>query len=149
MHLLVPKGHWLENIKNLKIDDLANERWVVRGGINPILLYLIERLRVDNYRPEIVYSANDYTEVQGAVGVGHGISLVPSLACLNSNEKQTMISNIAGIPPRQVYLCQLKSHKPTKPEVEMTRAILSTAHKFTGRADSGLGGISLGNTLLL
>ncbi|WP_205697373.1 LysR family transcriptional regulator [Conexibacter sp. SYSU D00693] len=82
LHAVVPAGHPLAGAPQIALDDLAQESWVVPTES-------CERLvrgacAVAGFEPRVVFSSADYGAVQGFVGAGAGVALVPRLALSES-----------------------------------------------------------------
>jgi DNA-binding transcriptional LysR family regulator len=86
MSVALPIGHPLEQKRNLRLSDLAGERWIrcdATGICGAVTIAACER---SGFYPEQAFQTNDYNVAQGLVAAGVAISLIPELAMSNTRE---------------------------------------------------------------
>jgi DNA-binding transcriptional LysR family regulator len=76
LDVAVPADHPLAGRERVRAGDLAGERWIaVREGF-PVATVLAAVAGPDT-APRIAHRINDFSDVEGMVAAGHGVSLLP------------------------------------------------------------------------
>ena len=108
--MISPKNHWLAgqdyvNFSQLKEEDFISFQTVNAGGIYEALLELCDR---HEFRPKIVFEANDDHVIVALVAAGMGVALVP-------HSKYLPLDNVAitafreNAPVRHQYIIWRKN----------------------------------------
>lgn len=77
--LLLPAGHPRRSRRPIALADLADESWVASREGSDGAACLLGLCAAAGFQPRIDLRSNDYGVVQGLVGSGLGIALVPAL----------------------------------------------------------------------
>lgn len=104
MHVVMPIDHPLARKARLRLEDLADEPWILGLG-TPSCTDARIGLRACSsagFEPELVFRNDDYNAIQGFVAAGVGVSLVPDLALVNVREDIVVRSLGAKAPVRRI-----------------------------------------------
>lgn len=80
LRVVLPAGHRLAGEQQLRLADLAPDRWVVRVHRAPYEEAYETMCRIAGFEPEVAFRADDYQALQGLVAAGMGVSMVPQLS---------------------------------------------------------------------
>lgn len=108
MFVALPPTHPLVGQGVLRLDQLAEERWVAgRGRVDDTLITASIRI---GFRPRIELMAAEWIAKQGLVAAGLGITLVPSLA-VDATRPDIALAPLHrdDVPARAVYAATLGS----------------------------------------
>ncbi|MDN5727420.1 MAG: LysR family transcriptional regulator [Propionibacteriales bacterium] len=104
--LLVGSAHRLAKRRQVSMDSLADEDWIVRANEHPVAEVLQRSCNAAGYAPKIAFQANDYQEAQAMVSVGLGIALAPQSAVVNQHPGVRVVHLGDSVPSRRVVLAQ-------------------------------------------
>ncbi|MGH3358546.1 MAG: LysR family transcriptional regulator, partial [Nocardioidaceae bacterium] len=117
--LVVARGHPLASRRSVRMADLADETWIIRGDQHPVAEVLSRTARAAGFEPTVSFEANDYQEAQAMVAVGLGIAIAPRLALANLRDDVTVVSLGPEAPRRRILLASLAGRRPSPPETAM------------------------------
>lgn len=102
MLVALPAVHPLAHWREIRLVELAEERWVAGNGrIEDALIYA--SLRV-GFRPRVELVAAEWIARQGLVAAGLGITLIPSLAVAATRPDVVLAAlHLDDAPVRAVY----------------------------------------------
>jgi DNA-binding transcriptional LysR family regulator len=80
LYVLLPADHPLAEERVARLDQFAEEQWIVRDGRPNFERAFRAMCRAAGFEPQIAWSAEDYQSAQGQVAAGLGISLVPRMS---------------------------------------------------------------------
>ncbi|HZO47564.1 MAG TPA: LysR family transcriptional regulator [Xanthobacteraceae bacterium] len=75
--LIVPRGHRLARRRQVKLSDVANERFVSFKQGHAIRRMTDDLCKAAGFLPEISFEADDSSSVPGFVAAGFGVGIVP------------------------------------------------------------------------
>ncbi|WP_406290158.1 LysR family transcriptional regulator [Embleya sp. NBC_00896] len=78
--LLLPEGHPAWHDGRVRLEDLAEERWIASPPGTPGSTSLSRVCAAHRFAPKVAFRSNDYDVIQGLVAAGAGVALVPGLA---------------------------------------------------------------------
>lgn len=109
MRLALPRGHRLAHRSRLRLNELADERWML-GTSNacPDAARFIRACHAEGFDPQIAFHNDDYTAVLGFVAAGVGVAPVPDM--------------VARSASRDVRICDVRGAELTRPIVAVTPA---------------------------
>jgi DNA-binding transcriptional LysR family regulator len=124
--LLVPRGHPAAEAATARLEDFAQERWIIRSS-QEVLGVLQDACRAAGFAPQASVEARAYQEVQSMVAIGMGVALVPtlSLATLRSDVVPLAITPVA--PSRRIVLVQRRHDQLSPAARAMAEILLRTA----------------------
>ncbi len=108
--LMVAADHRLSRRRNVRMDDLAEEPWIIRAEGHPVVEVLRRSALAAGFTPKISFHANDYAEAQAMVSVGLGVALAPRTATVNKHPDVRVISLGDSAPARRI----LAAHRPDR-----------------------------------
>jgi DNA-binding transcriptional LysR family regulator len=102
MYLALPRAHPLAQQDALRLEDLAEEPWIQTSRTSPCARHVVRSCHAAGFEPNVSFESDDYQTVQGLVGVGVGVALIPELA-LSVVREDIVIRALSPTPPvRQV-----------------------------------------------
>ena len=121
--VLVSAEHPLADRKQIRLEELKDESWIVRANRHPIVEVLDRVVEGAGFRPMIALYANDYQEVQAMVSVGIGVAMAPRSAVAIQHPGVRALSLGRQTPVRNVLVAQREERVHSAAEVAF-RAIL-------------------------
>jgi DNA-binding transcriptional LysR family regulator len=80
MHVALPADHPLAAKRALRLADLRGEDWVQTSEPSPCARHVVRLCLAAGFEPHVTFESDDYETVQGLVGAGVGVALIPRLA---------------------------------------------------------------------
>jgi DNA-binding transcriptional LysR family regulator len=80
MYLALPGDHRLAGVAELRLPDLRDEAWVQTSAQSPCARHVVRSCHAAGFEPNVAFESDDYQTVQGLVGAGVGVALIPDLA---------------------------------------------------------------------
>jgi DNA-binding transcriptional LysR family regulator len=100
----LPRQHRLANRSRVRLDELAEERWMLgTHRACPDAARFIRACHAEGFDPQIAFHNDDYAAVLGFVAAGVGVAPVPEM--------------VARTAPPDVRICALRGVKLTRPIV--------------------------------
>ena len=121
--VVVSAGHPLAGRREVRMEELAQESWVIRGDAHPVAEVLSRTAHRAGFEPAVAFEANDYQEAQAMVAVGLGVALAPRLALANLRDDVTVLSLGDRAPRRRILLATLTGRAATPAERAMARLL--------------------------
>jgi DNA-binding transcriptional LysR family regulator len=78
--VVLPADHALAREDQVRLVDLAADRWVVRSHRPPYEDAYETMCRIAGFEPDVAFRTDDYQSLQGLVAAGMGVSLIPQLS---------------------------------------------------------------------
>ena len=125
--LIVSATHPLAHRRSVRMDELANDAWIIRAEGHPVGELLLRSAQHAGFRPSIAFEANDYQEAQAMVAVGLGVAILPRLALAGLRDDVRVLSLGSQVPARRVLLARLASRRPTAAESRMASLLREIA----------------------
>jgi DNA-binding transcriptional LysR family regulator len=102
LYLALPRDHRLADRKRLRLEDLREEAWIQTSKDSPCARHVVRCCHAAGFEPRVSFQSDDYQTVQGLVGAGVGVALIPELA-LSVVREDIVIRALSPRPPaRQV-----------------------------------------------
>ncbi len=99
MYVCLPAGHRLASRARLRLEDLADEAWLLGSmGTCPDTTVLLRACQTAGFEPTIGFQSDDYLAIQGFVAAGVGVSLIPDLALVTVRD-DVVIRSLGPRPP--------------------------------------------------
>jgi DNA-binding transcriptional LysR family regulator len=86
MYLALPGAHPLAQAPSLRLADLRDEAWVQTSAPSPCARHVVRSCHAAGFEPNVAFESDDYQTVQGLVGAGVGVALIPELALTHVRE---------------------------------------------------------------
>ena len=102
MYVTLPAGHPLARKRNLKLEELADESWILgTTGSCPDASIFLRSCQLAGFEPNITFNSDDYFAIQGFVSAGMGASFIPDLALITVRE-DIVVRSMGPRPPSRV-----------------------------------------------
>ncbi len=100
MYLVLPAGHPHAAKRRLRMEDLAEEAWILGSAdaTCPDSQILLRACAAAGFEPRIAFNSDDYNAIQGFVAAGVGVSLVPDLALITVRD-DVVVRSLGARPP--------------------------------------------------
>ncbi|HEX6516903.1 MAG TPA: LysR family transcriptional regulator [Nocardioidaceae bacterium] len=128
--VVVARSHPLAGRTSVRMAELAEESWVIRGDQHPVAEVLSRTAHAAGFEPAVSFEANDYQEAQAMVAVGLGVALAPRLALANLRSDVTVLSLGDDAPRRRVLLASLAGRSATPAEAAMAEILAEVGRTF-------------------
>jgi DNA-binding transcriptional LysR family regulator len=86
MYLALPADHPLAAARSLRLAELRAEAWVQTSSQSPCARHVVRSCHAAGFEPNVAFESDDYQTVQGLVGAGVGVALIPELALAHVRE---------------------------------------------------------------
>ena len=108
MFVVLPKGHELARKRDLRLEDLSGEAWIL-GSTNkcPDTSILLRAASAAGFEPRIAFHSDDYTSIQGFIAAGVGVGLIPDLALVSVRDDIAIRDLGPQAPSRRVFAATL------------------------------------------
>jgi DNA-binding transcriptional LysR family regulator len=102
MYVALPKGHPLARKRNLKLEELADESWILgTTGSCPDVSIFLRSCQLAGFEPRVTFNSDDYFAIQGFVAAGMGASFIPDLALISVRD-DIVVRSLGARPPARV-----------------------------------------------
>jgi DNA-binding transcriptional LysR family regulator len=102
MYVALPTGHPLAHKRNLKLEELAEEQWILgTAGSCPDVSIFLRSCQLAGFEPNVTFNSDDYFAIQGFVAAGMGASLIPDLALISVRD-DIVVRSLGARPPVRV-----------------------------------------------
>ncbi len=98
LYLALPRAHRLATRRRLRLEDLREEAWIQTSESSPCARHVVRCCHAAGFEPGVSFQSDDYQTVQGLVGAGVGVALIPELA-LSVVREDIVIRALAPRPP--------------------------------------------------
>ncbi|WP_163652543.1 LysR family transcriptional regulator [Listeria sp. PSOL-1] len=89
LKVIVPKNHPLANEKKIRLEQLKQEKFVLYPPEFDLSKIIISSASKSGFTPEIAFQSKDFYTIQGLVGAGLGISILPEMILDGTIFKET------------------------------------------------------------
>jgi DNA-binding transcriptional LysR family regulator len=109
MYVALPKGHPLARKRDLKLEELVDESWILgTTGSCPDVSIFLRSCQLAGFEPRVTFNSDDYFAIQGFVAAGMGASLIPDLALISVRDDIVVRSLGARPPVRVIWAATLR-----------------------------------------
>ncbi|WP_175411980.1 LysR family transcriptional regulator [Streptomyces sp. TRM64462] len=113
LDVALPEGHPLAAAPELRLADLAEERWIF-GGSGPWSEITTAACEAAGFVPEPAHSASGWTAILAMVGAGMGVALVPRMAGASRTPGVT-VRGLTPDPPRRHVIAAVRRGAESTP----------------------------------
>jgi len=140
MYVALPRRHPLADKRNLRIEELAHESWILGTlGACPDASIFLRLCARSGFEPKIAFTSDDYNAVQGFVAAGVGASLIPDLALISLRDDIVVRSLLPAPPARRIYAATLHGSFVSPAKQAMLDTLVEVGAEFaTGRRELAL-----------
>jgi DNA-binding transcriptional LysR family regulator len=98
LYLALPRAHRLAERRRLRLEDLREEAWIQTSQDSSCARHVVRCCHAAGFEPNVSFESDDYQTVQGLVGAGVGVALIPELA-LSVVREDIVIRALSPRPP--------------------------------------------------
>ena len=134
MYVALPKSHPLARKRGLKLEELADENWILgTTGSCPDASIFLRSCQVAGFEPRIAFNSDDYFAMQGFVAAGVGASFIPDLALMSVRD-DIVVRSLGPRPPvRQIMAATLKDSFLSPAKQAMLDVLVEVGDEFAGK----------------
>ena len=134
MYVALPANHPLAHKRGLKLDELADENWIL-GSTNscPDASVFLRACQLAGFEPHIAFNSDDYYAMQGFVAAGVGASFIPDLALMPVRDDIVVRSLGARPPVRRIMAATLKDSFRSPAKLAMLDVLEEVGDEFAGK----------------
>jgi len=103
LHLALAADHPLADRKRLELADLAAESWIQTSVDSPCASHVVRSCHAAGFEPNVSFESDDYQTVQGLVGAGVGVAMIPALALSTVRDDIKVRALHPASPVRKVF----------------------------------------------
>jgi DNA-binding transcriptional LysR family regulator len=133
MYVALPQGHPLAHKRNLKLEELADESWILgTTGSCPDASIFLHSCQLAGFEPHVTFNSDDYFAIQGFVAAGVGASFIPDLALITVRDDIVVRSLGPRPPARVIWAATLKDSYASPARVAMLDILAEVGAEFAG-----------------
>jgi DNA-binding transcriptional LysR family regulator len=134
MYVVLPEGHPAARKRNLKLEDLAEESWILGTTAScPDASIVLRSCQLAGFEPRIAFNSDDYFAMQGFVAAGVGASFIPDLALISVRDDIVVRSLGPRPPARQIVAATLKDSFRSPAKQAMLDVLVEVGRGFGGK----------------
>lgn len=103
LHLALAADHPLAERGQLELADLAAESWIQTSADSPCAGHVVRCCHAADFEPSVSFESDDYQTVQGLVGAGVGVAIIPELALSTVRDDIRVRALHPASPVRKVF----------------------------------------------
>jgi DNA-binding transcriptional LysR family regulator len=132
MYVALPAGHPLAHRRQLKLEDLADEAWILgTTGSCPDASIFLHSCQLAGFEPNVAFNSDDYFAIQGFVAAGMGASFIPDLALITVRDDIVVRSLGARAPQRIIWAATLRDSYCSPARQAMVEILAEVGAEFT------------------
>src|SRR3954453_2234565 len=131
MYVALPQGHPLAHKRNLKLEELADESWILgtTGSCTDASIFL-HSCQLAGFEPHVTFNSDDYFAIQGFVAAGVGASFIPDLALITVRD-DIVVRSLGPRPPvRIIWAAALKDSYASPARQAMIHILAEVGGEF-------------------
>jgi DNA-binding transcriptional LysR family regulator len=133
MYVALPTGHPLAHKRNLSLEELAEESWILgTTGSCPDASIFLHSCQLAGFDPHVTFNSDDYFAIQGFVAAGVGASFIPDLALITVRDDIVVRSLGPRPPARVVWAATLKDSFNSPARQAMLDILVEVGAEFAG-----------------
>src|SRR3954466_3337141 len=131
MYVALPQGHPLAHKRNLKLEELAEESWILgTTGSCPDASIFLHSCQLAGFEPHVTFNSDDYFAIQGFVAAGVGASFIPDLALITVRD-DIVVRSLGPRPPvRIIWAAALKDSYASPARQAMIHILAEVGGEF-------------------
>src|SRR3954464_10140550 len=131
MYVALPQGHPLAHKRNLKLEELADESWILgTTGACPGPSIFLHSCQLAGFEPHITFNSDDYFAIQGFVAAGVGASFIPDPALITVRD-DIVVRSLGPRPPvRIIWAAALKDSYASPARQAMIHILAEVGGEF-------------------
>lgn len=124
--LALPAKHALAQKRRPTIQDLDGQPFILLDEMHCLGRQIVSFCRVESCRPFVVCRSAQIQTIQEFISVGHGVSLLPALACEIDSHPGRVYRRLAGAVPSRTLVLIRRKQRYRQPAVDRFVALLRT-----------------------
>jgi DNA-binding transcriptional LysR family regulator len=137
MYVALPAGHPFARRRNLRLEDLAGEAWILgTTGSCPDASIFLRSCQLAGFEPNVTFNSDDYFAIQGFVAAGMGASFIPDLALITVRDDIVVRSLGARPPSRVIWAATLMDSYASPARQAMVEILAEVAGEFAANRRS-------------
>lgn len=129
--LVVAGDHRVARRRQVRMEDLKQEDWIIRAHDHPVVEVLERSCRAAGFKPRISFQANDYQEAQAMVSVGLGVALAPRCALVNKHPGVRVLSLGDTAPSRRILVAHRHDRVRAPAEIAFEQMLIDVAEDYS------------------
>ena len=97
--VLLPLEHSQEACQTVRLEDLADEYWIMESGRTDFTA----ACHMAGFQPNVVATADDQHAIRDLVAIGVGVAMVDGLGAAWMQSPEVVVRLLDGCPPRRVF----------------------------------------------
>jgi DNA-binding transcriptional LysR family regulator len=131
MYVALPLGHPLARKRDLSLEELADESWILgTTGSCPDASIFLRSCQLAGFEPRVTFNSDDYFAIQGFVAAGMGASFIPDLALISVRDDIVVRSLGARPPARVIWAATLRDSYRSPAKQAMLDVLAEVAAEF-------------------
>jgi DNA-binding transcriptional LysR family regulator len=131
MYVALPAGHALARKRTLKLQELADESWILgTTGSCPDVSIFLRSCQLAGFEPRVTFNSDDYFAIQGFVAAGMGASFIPDLALISVRDDIVVRSLGVRPPVRVIWAATLTDSYRSPAKQAMLDVLVETSADF-------------------
>ena len=132
MYVALPAGHPLARKRDLELEELADESWILgTTGSCPDASIFLRSCQLAGFEPRVTFNSDDYFAIQGFVAAGIGVSLIPDLALITVRD-DIVVRSLGSRPPvRVIWAATLRDSYRSPAKQAMLDILAEVAAEFS------------------
>jgi DNA-binding transcriptional LysR family regulator len=139
MHIALPANHPLASKPALRLSDLRDEDWVQTSEPSPCARHVVRLCLAAGFEPNVTFESDDYETVQGLVGAGVGVALIPRLALTHVHPGIVVRELAPRSPVRKVVAATVSGPGIAPAARTMLRILSDVAREYAAAPDDSVG----------
>jgi DNA-binding transcriptional LysR family regulator len=139
MHVVLPANHPLVTKRALRLSDLRGEDWVQTSESSPCARHVVRLCLAAGFEPNVTFESDDYETVQGLVGAGVGVALIPRLALTHVHPGIVVRELAPRSPARKVVAATMSGPGIAPAARTMLRILSDVAREYTAAPHDSVG----------
>jgi DNA-binding transcriptional LysR family regulator len=136
LYLALPRAHRLAGRRRVRLEDLREQAWIQTSKDSPCARHVVRCCHAAGFEPHVSFQSDDYQTVQGLVGAGVGVALIPELA-LSVVREDIVIRALSPRPPaRRVIAATAAGARllPAAPAMLSVLQLIASEYEALGAA---------------
>jgi DNA-binding transcriptional LysR family regulator len=139
MHIALPASHPLATKRALRLSDLREEDWVQTSEPSPCARHVVRLCLAAGFEPNVTFESDDYETVQGLVGAGVGVALIPRLALTHVHPGIVVRELAPRSPARKVVAATMSGPGIAPAARTMLRILSDVAREYAAAPGDSVG----------
>jgi DNA-binding transcriptional LysR family regulator len=133
MDVALPAAHPLAGKPALALSDLSGEDWVQTSESSPCARHVVRSCLAAGFEPNVAFESDDYETVQGLVGAGVGVALIPRLALTRVRPDIVIRALTPRSPARTVVAATVGGPAVPPAAKTMIKVLADVARRYPSR----------------